>query len=173
MIVARLRSQNGLGKNGLSKKTKRPLMSRRPCLISFSGAPLPYVLTLVASTTWSVSTHVVSIMKGAAGCITGQEMMSRLSSFSKWGGRGPEEERAPSGEQEKKVRCEDRDVRCSEAANQLKELGHWELLVRVSRVRFGALKRLFPFVYMEAWHTFVLFIGEPLAPGTEIRVLPD
>lgn len=154
------------------KKKKWPLTSRRPCLISFSGAPLPYVLTLVASTTWSVSTHVVSIMKGAAGCITGQEMMSRLSSFSKWGGRGPEE-RAPTGEQEKKVRCEDRDVRCSEAANQLKELGHWELLVRVSRVRFGALKRSFPFVYMEAWHAFVLFIGEPLAPGTEIRVLPD
>jgi hypothetical protein len=55
----------------------------------------------------------------------------------------------------------------------LKELGHWELLVRVSRVRFAALRRLFPFVYMEAWHTFVLFIDEPITPGTEIRVLPD
>lgn len=73
-------------------------MSRRPCLISFSGAPLSYVLTLVAYTMCTVRTHVVSIIKGAAGCITGQEMMSRLSSFSKWGGRGPEEERAPTGE---------------------------------------------------------------------------
>lgn len=65
----------------------------------------------VAYTMCAVSTHVVSIIKGAAGCITGQEMMSRLSSFSKWDGRGPEEERAPTGEQEKKVRCENRGVR--------------------------------------------------------------
>ena len=48
IIVARLRSQNGLGKSGLSTTTttKWLLMSRRPCLISFSGAPLPYVLTM-------------------------------------------------------------------------------------------------------------------------------
>lgn len=38
-------------------------------------------------------------------------MMSKLSSFSKWGGRGLEGERAPTGELEKKVRCEDRGVR--------------------------------------------------------------
>ena len=54
---------------------------------------------------------MASIIKGAAGCTTGQEMMSKLSSFSKWGGRGLEGERAPTGELEKKVRCEDRGVR--------------------------------------------------------------
>lgn len=54
----------------------------------------------------------------------------------------------------------------------MKELGHWELLARVLRVRFADLKPCFPFVYMETWHTFVLFINVPLAPGTEIRVLP-
>ena len=59
IIVARLRSQNGLGKNSLTKKKKkkRPLRSRRPCLISFSGALLPCVLTLLASTMCSVSTR--------------------------------------------------------------------------------------------------------------------
>ena len=65
--------------------------------------------------TWASTVCSVSacgrIIKGAAGCTTGQEMMSRLSSFSKCGGPGLEGQRAPTGELEKKVRCEDRAVR--------------------------------------------------------------
>lgn len=77
-----------------------------------------------------------------------------------------------AGEQKERVRSEERGVTEAEPANQFKKLGHRELLARIFKDQVCNFKTFIPLcIYGNMAHVCP-FINIPLAPGTEIRVLP-